>query len=207
MEKILIVDDNPTDRFVQQKMLESKYSVRVAETPFEAEDIIKEWQPDVIVIDYAMPDMNGIQAIQHFKEKLNYDSIYLILTGLDDINIATEAIRQGAYDYLVKPLISTIFNNKIKNCMDYKKLLKAAKEKVATAAIERIILSIYYELKPIYDNISKIIETLKVDKKDKGFSELMRNLEELSVYINKLGNLDEESKKEFVENILVHYLK
>ena len=124
MEKVLIIDDNPTDRFVQKRMLEPKYEVKVAQDPYEAEGIIKEWQPDIVVIDYAMPKMNGIQAIKFFKEKVKYDGIYLMLTGLDDINIATEAIRGGAYDYIVKPLVSEVFNHKIRNCINYRKLLK-----------------------------------------------------------------------------------
>jgi DNA-binding NtrC family response regulator len=206
MEKILIIDDNPTDRFIQQKMLESQYDVKVSPNPIEGGDIIREWKPDIIVIDYAMPEMNGIQAIKFFREKLKYDGIYLILTGLDDINIATEAIRQGAYDYLVKPLVSTIFNHKIKNCMNYRRLLSIEKEKIANAAVERIILSIYYEMKPIYESLLELSEKLIADSKSKDYMALKKGLDELGDNINKLGDLDENTKKEYVENILSYYL-
>ncbi|MFC1855894.1 response regulator [Thermodesulfobacteriota bacterium] len=205
LEKILIIDDNPTDRFIQQKMLESQYDVRVASNPTEGGEIMSEWHPEIVVVDYAMPEMNGIQAIKYFKEKMKYDAIYLILTGLDDINIATEAIRRGAYDYLVKPLVSTIFNHKIKNCINYRKLLKSEKEKVASAAVERVILSIFYELKPIYDNLQDLID--KQDSKIKEIPEVKHTLERLNGTIKKLGDLDEHTKSEYVDSILSYYLK
>jgi len=205
MEKILIIDDNPTDRFIQQKMLESQYDVRVASNPAEGGDIIKNWGPDIIVVDYAMPEMNGIQAIRMYKEKMKYDGIYLILTGLDDINIATEAIRRGAYDYLVKPLVSTIFNHKIKNCMNYRRLMKTEKEKIANAAVERIILAVYYELKPIYDKLASVMEY--VPEKELNLENLKKYLDKLGRNIEKLSNMDSTTKQEFVDSILSYYLK
>ena len=205
MEKILIVDDNPTDRFIQEKMLENQYEVKVAATPNEGAAIINEWQPDIIVVDYAMPEMNGIQAIRMYKEKMNYDGIYLILTGLDDINIATEAVRSGAYDYLVKPLVATIFNHKIKNCMNYRKLVQAEKEKVASAVVERIILSIYYEIKPIYDNLKNVLGKLSLEPERLNI--LKENIDNLGKSISKLENLDNSTKQEYVENILSYYVK
>ena len=207
MEKVLIIDDNPTDRFIQQKMLESQYETKVAASHMEGAEIIKQWQPDIIIVDYAMPEMNGIQAIKYYKEKLNYDGIYLILTGLDDINIATEAIRRGAYDYLVKPLVSTIFNNKVRNCMNYRKLLKSEKEKIANVAIETIILSIFYEMKPLCEKLNEVTDLVLAKGKDNDLLEVKKYLDKLCATVNKLGNLDEHSKKEYVESILEYYLK
>jgi chemosensory pili system protein ChpA (sensor histidine kinase/response regulator)/putative two-component system response regulator len=207
MEKILIIDDNPTDRFIQQKMLEAHYDVHVASNPMDGADIIRDWHPDIIVVDYAMPEMNGIQAIKYYKQKMKYDGIYLILTGLDDINIATEAIRRGAYDYLVKPLVSTIFNHKIKNCVNYRKLLKSEREKIANAAIERIILTIYYEMKPIHEKLNEITEKLLAKNGGKDLANLKKYLDNLGNNINKLGDLDKTTKKEYVDNILSYYLE
>ncbi len=208
MEKVLIIDDNPTDRFVQKRMLEHHYDVKVTEDPIHGGKVIKEWSPDIVVVDYAMPEMNGVQAIKYFKEKIGYNGIILILTGLDDVNIATEAIRRGAYDYLVKPLVQEIFNHKIKNCMNYKKLLQAENEKIANAAVEKIILTLYYDLKPIYERLHEFVKKGVSDKKmtDEGLTEMKESVDKLGSIIKKLGGLDQATKKEYVESILEYYL-
>lgn len=208
MEKVLIIDDNPTDRFIQQKMLESQYEVKVTASPIKGKEIIMDWRPDIIIVDYAMPEMNGIAAIKHYKEKMKYDGIYLILTGLDDINIATEAIRMGAYDYLVKPLVSEIFSNKIKNCMNYRKLQQHEDAKIVSAAIERIILSIYYDMKPIYEQIEVCAKNISADAghQSKECITLLDLINKLGISINNLAEMDQPTKKEYIESILNHYM-
>ncbi len=209
MEKVLIIDDNPTDRIVQQKMLEQQYDVKVSASPFDAKDIITDWNPDVIVIDYAMPRINGIQAIKYLKEKTSYKGIFLILTGLDDVNIATEAIRQGAYDYLVKPLVPEIFNHKIKNCSKYSELLNGRNEEISSVTVERVILAIFHELKPHLDQIvslrDKVCACSGVNNDE--IDAFKEHLAYLNDFVSKLGELNQSSQKEYAENILAHYLK
>ena len=106
---ILLVDDSATDRFIYRRYLktESKYQYTFieAETGQEAFDLYREHQPDIILLDYMLPDIDGLEWLSQLQQN-NLTSSAIVLTGQGDENIAVQFIKMGAVDYFVKNRIT-----------------------------------------------------------------------------------------------------
>jgi len=102
-QKILVVDDERKIRLILTQILSDEgYSVRTAENGEEAIAAVDEFDPDLILMDQNMPGIDGIEAMTRIKEK-NPDRTIIIITAYASIPLAVEAVKKGAYDYLVKP--------------------------------------------------------------------------------------------------------
>ncbi len=106
--RVLIMDDEPDVRKVARMTLEKAgYEVMEAEDGEKAIEEIKRGENpvmmDVIICDIRMPKINGVEAIKYFQS--NYPSKPLIvMTGHPDLEMATNFMKQGIVDYLVKPV-------------------------------------------------------------------------------------------------------
>src|SRR5215831_18256070 len=102
-ENILVVDDEEAIREVVSTMLESKgYRCTVAHNGRAAQDHIKRTTPDLILSDMIMPEMDGIKLLEWVRE-FDPDVLVIMVTAIHDISTVFEAIRCGAYDYILKP--------------------------------------------------------------------------------------------------------
>lgn len=106
MAKILIVDDSPTEVHVLQTMLEKNgHEVVVAKSGEEGIDVAKQVMPDLVLMDVVMPGMNGFQATRQLSKQEATASIpVIIVTTKDQETDKVWAMRQGARDYIVKPV-------------------------------------------------------------------------------------------------------
>ena len=103
IENILVVDDEEAIREVVSTMLESKgYRCTVAHNGRVAQEHIKRTPPDLILSDMIMPEMDGIKLLEWVRE-FDPDVPVIMVTAIHDISTALEAIRRGAYDYILKP--------------------------------------------------------------------------------------------------------
>jgi DNA-binding NtrC family response regulator len=102
--KILIVDDAAESREGLAEMVSAwGHRPRVAADGREALRIAAEQSPDVLVSDLVMPGMDGIDLLRSLRDE-HPECVAVILTGQGTIDVAVEAIRKGAYDFIVKPL-------------------------------------------------------------------------------------------------------
>jgi putative nucleotidyltransferase with HDIG domain len=103
LEQILVVDDEEAIREVVSTMLESKgYRCTAVSNGRAAQDQVKKSTPDLVLSDMIMPEMDGIKLLDWIRE---YDPEVpvIMVTAIHDISTALEAIRRGAYDYILKP--------------------------------------------------------------------------------------------------------
>jgi len=103
IENILVVDDEEAIREVVSTMLESKgYHCTAVSNGRAAQDIVKRTTPDLVLSDMIMPEMDGIKLLEWLRQ---YDPEIpvIMVTAIHDISTALEAIRRGAYDYILKP--------------------------------------------------------------------------------------------------------
>jgi len=103
MGHILIVDDQPDIcwglKRIAEQLGHTAESVALAE---EAISRAVSTRPDVIIMDVRLPGMSGLQAMQELKQK-GWDGPVVVITAYGDLEVAVEAIRQGAFEYLTKP--------------------------------------------------------------------------------------------------------
>ena len=101
---ILIVDDDARVRTsLAQALRDSASDVRVAEDGTRALGALAETPVDLIITDVRMPEMNGLELLRLIKERAPETAVVL-MTAFDDLPTIATAMREGAEDFLVKPL-------------------------------------------------------------------------------------------------------
>ncbi len=104
--KVLIVDDEPAQRLLLSMTLQSEGSETVeAENGVEALSILKR-DPSIriVITDLNMPEMNGLELIEHIRNNDIHYTYIIVLTSLDDRDSLLKALTLGADDYLSKPV-------------------------------------------------------------------------------------------------------
>jgi len=101
-ETILVIDDELAPRESIRMVLKDQYAVTTASGAIEGIDRIEVDPVDLIVMDIKMPKMDGITALQEIKKK-HPDTEVILLTAYASLETARDAIRFGAFDYLIKP--------------------------------------------------------------------------------------------------------
>jgi two-component system, NtrC family, response regulator HydG len=104
MKKVLIIDDDPTFLMMLKNFLEKKgFIARGGISANDALNILKKERFDIILLDFKLPDKNGIDLLKDIKE-INLEVPVLLMTSYADIKTAVTAIKMGAYDYVSKPV-------------------------------------------------------------------------------------------------------
>ncbi|MBL7136304.1 MAG: sigma-54-dependent Fis family transcriptional regulator [Candidatus Marinimicrobia bacterium] len=103
LKKILVVDDEPDMRWILTNVLKKKgYRVITADDGKKAVQKVIENDPDIILLDIRMPEMDGIQVLEKVRE-INPSTQVIIITAFADVKNAVQAMKLGAHDYLIKP--------------------------------------------------------------------------------------------------------
>ncbi|MBU0729253.1 MAG: sigma-54 dependent transcriptional regulator [Proteobacteria bacterium] len=103
-KKILVVDDDREIRiFLFEVLKGAGYDVEVAEDGLMALELIERNTPDLVIADIRMPQMDGIKLLQKIKAKAPQLPV-MIITGYASIETAVQAMKAGAFDYIIKPL-------------------------------------------------------------------------------------------------------
>lgn len=102
--KILAVDDDAfTLEFLQLSLQTVGYEILTASLGSEGLQIAKEERPDLILSDLRLPDMDGMELLQRFKEVLPETEV-IVISGFGAVDIAVEATKQGAFYFVEKPV-------------------------------------------------------------------------------------------------------
>jgi twitching motility two-component system response regulator PilH len=115
VKKILVVDDSPTERhFLTEMLAKAGYSVIIADSGEQAIEVAKKEIPDLILMDVVMPGMNGYQVTRTItREELTRHIPVIMCTSKGQETDRIWGMRQGAHDYLVKPIDSATLLGKI----------------------------------------------------------------------------------------------
>lgn len=104
MSKVLVVDDDPAMREVLRIRLQKwGHSVRTCEDGCQAVQEVSAWDPDVVVTDLVMPGQNGLELLQQLKST-GEDRAVILITAHGEVDKAVEAMKQGATDFVTKPV-------------------------------------------------------------------------------------------------------
>lgn len=103
MNDILIVDDNEDLLLnLSSAFKREGYNTLTANNGQKALKSFKDKSPDITLLDMRLPDMNGIQLLEEMK-KINKNSSIIMVTAVDDVKNAVNAMKKGAFDYITKP--------------------------------------------------------------------------------------------------------
>jgi DNA-binding NtrC family response regulator len=120
--KILIAEDNKLNRENLLELLTiSGYEVKAAENGKEAMDALVEEKFDLVITDLKMPQADGLELLKFAKE-MNPESVVIMVTGYGTVNSAVEAMKFGAFDYIIKPLKDDIVKLTVARALSYVRL-------------------------------------------------------------------------------------
>jgi two-component system response regulator AtoC len=106
MRRVLVVDDEENLRLVIRSFLKrSGYEVEAASSGEDALGLVESFGPDVILTDVRMPKMGGLDLLATLKAKGN-EATVIVMSAYGNVDLAIEAMKAGAYDYVQKPFKS-----------------------------------------------------------------------------------------------------
>ena len=143
MKSILIIDDDPLIRKTLSSHLTKRgFDIFQAEDGEDGLEKFIENPPDLVILDIRLPDINGLDLLSEIKEK-NKAACVVIMTAYDDMKTTVEAMKSGAFEYLVKPLDYVELDLTVDKAFQVKKLEDKlsylVKEKQKEYTIDNII--------------------------------------------------------------------
>ena len=127
-ERVLLVDDEEEYlEIMSERMRARDIDVTTSTSAREALDMIATGSFDAVIMDFMMPEMNGIEALKAIKEK-NPEMQIILLTGHATVEKTVEAMKAGAMDLIEKPADLDALSEKIKNAHNQKALIVAKKD-------------------------------------------------------------------------------
>jgi two-component system repressor protein LuxO len=121
---ILLIEDNvPLARVYTEYMRAESCRVVHVETGGEALSELARSVPDAVVLDLKLPDMDGLEILRQITENA-LDTSVVVITAHGSVNTAVDAMRQGAFDFIVKPFNAARLNVTLRNALERKKLAR-----------------------------------------------------------------------------------
>jgi DNA-binding NtrC family response regulator len=160
--KVLIVDDEKVIRDSLELLLKDEgYK---ADTSADGEDAlqkIKQEDYDIVITDIKMPKLDGIELMQKARD-VSPNSFFIIMTAYASVNTAIEALRKGAYDYLIKPVEFDDVILRLKRLITYKNLAAeniSLRQRYSTEAGFQNIIGKSESMKKVFDLILRVSAT------------------------------------------------
>lgn len=123
MQTILIVDDDKSIRYSLKRMLEDSFTVWTAQNGEEALQQVRGNSPDLIIMDIKMPGRTGIEVLQEIR-RIDPKSLVILMTAYGTTETAIEAMKYGAFDYIVKPFPIPQMKELVEKAISLRKLMK-----------------------------------------------------------------------------------
>jgi DNA-binding NtrC family response regulator len=162
MEKILIIDDEQVNRVVLRQVLGKEgYQISEAEDGPQGLEIVKTDPPDLVLTDFRMPGMNGLEVLAEIQ-KINQQIPVIVLTAFGDVALTIKSIQVGAFDYIEKPFNPIQLKITVHNALNSVRLSNSLNEVIYNTASsesmlqDNILVGKTPAMKEIFKNIGRI---------------------------------------------------
>ncbi|MCP4295000.1 MAG: response regulator [Proteobacteria bacterium] len=145
----------------------------ISQSVVEAEEMIEILQPDLVLLDIYFPDGNGIDLLWKIRSKYK-DTDIILITAAKEIKIVQEAIRGGVFDYIIKPVIFSRFQNTLNKFLDYRKKISNI-QTVDQRNLDELLHPEDKEIIPHSENMPKGIDPITLVKITKEMELVIEN--------------------------------
>jgi putative PEP-CTERM system response regulator len=159
VKSILIVDDEIGARESLKMVFKDEFDVLLAKNAEEAFLQMKEQDPDIILLDILLPDLDGLKVLERMKRE-DPDAIVIMITATRTVRTAVEAMKLGAYDYVTKPF-------------DVDELRLIVNRALSNQALQK-------EVKYLRDRIDERFDFGKMIGKSKGMKHVFHMIEQVA---------------------------
>jgi len=183
MSRILIIDDEPAIRRAMHGILENEgYTITEASSALEALPMLNDNVFDAIFCDIKMPQMDGIEFLE--KAQTVTDAPIIIISGHGTIDIAVDAIKKGAYDFIEKPMDLNRMLITLRNALDKNRLVNETKKLRNVVSKQYEMIGNSWTMNELYTMIQRVAPTnarvLILGENGTGKELVARQLHELS---------------------------
>jgi two-component system, NtrC family, response regulator AtoC len=156
---ILVADDDASIRSLLKQLLSDEgYSVVEATTGTEVVDKVKETNPDLVIMDVRMPELDGIEALSKLKVSSPKTSV-LIMTAFGSSNNAIRAMELGAFDYITKPFELDKISHTVKRVIEYRDLtseVQVLRDEISSLVQTERIVGNSPAMQEVYKTVGKV---------------------------------------------------
>ncbi|NIP38502.1 MAG: response regulator [Candidatus Dadabacteria bacterium] len=200
-ESILIVDDLESIRFLLQDILTTlRYNCELAKDGSECIKKCNSTQYDLIMLDFYMPNLNGLETIEILNMN-NIDTSILMLSSSKDIDDVKTALKLGAYDYIFKPFEIKDIEATVKRGIERTKLLR--ENKYYQQQLEKKVLDQTNEMMALYaDTLEGMVLALDLREQETGYHSY--RVTEYTLHLATQLNLPNEQLSIIVKGALLH---
>ncbi|MSN27390.1 MAG: response regulator [Geobacter sp.] len=160
--KILVIDDDTSlRRVLEYNLQEEMYDVQAASSGEEGLYLFGKSQPDLVITDMKMSGMDGLMVLKSIKER-SPETLVIIITAFGTVDVAVEAIKAGAYDYITKPFNRDALKLTVKKALQFSGLAeenKRLKSELSDKADFRSIVGSSKDMEKIFQIIRKVADT------------------------------------------------
>ena len=156
---ILVADDDASIRSLLKQLLSDEgYSVVEATTGNEVVEKVKDTNPDLVIMDVRMPELDGIEALSKLKVSSPKTSV-LIMTAFGSSNNAIRAMELGAFDYITKPFELDKISHTVRRVIEYRDLtseVQVLRDEISSLVQTERIVGNSPAMQEVYKTVGKV---------------------------------------------------
>jgi two-component system NtrC family response regulator len=160
--KILIIDDDTSlRRVVEYNLQEAGYQVLPAASGEEGLCLFAEEAPALVITDMKMPGMDGMQLLKAVKER-SPETLVIVITAFGTVDVAVEAMKAGAYDYITKPFNRDELRLTVAKALQFRGLTaenRRLKDELSDKADYRTIIGSSKGMERVFEIVRKVADT------------------------------------------------
>lgn len=205
--KILIVEDEPDTAYILGLLLKkNNFDIKIAQNGSEALEVLKNFVPQVILADWNMPVMSGIELCEKVKENEKYRLIYyIILTARSTLQDRVKGLDVGADDFLLKPIENQELLARIRTGMRIHNLQNELHKIAHSKALIEMATTIGHKINNPLSSLILSIENIKNELKDKNlekefnddFKIMLESIKKIQALANDLKHLEQPELIEY----------
>jgi DNA-binding response OmpR family regulator len=208
-ESILVVDDDNYIRVILQKRLSAfGYTIHTAVDGTTGLAAAKEFQPDLIISDWTMPNMNGLEMCRKIKddEQMRY-AYFILLTAKDTQDDKIEAIEGGSDDFLTKPFNDRELLARVRAGLRISRLQKEISALQHEKAVTELAITLGHEINNPLGIMMLMLQVIQRKKSSLPISEIQKEVEtcitngkRMAEIVKKLTTLESPQFKPYLKN-------
>jgi DNA-binding NtrC family response regulator len=160
--KILLIDDDTSlRRVLEYNLLEEGYEVQPASSGEEGLYLFGQSQPNLVITDVKMTGMDGLMVLKSIKER-SPETVVIIITAFGAVDMAVEAMRAGAFDFITKPFNRDTLKLTVRKALQFNNLTEENKRLKGALSDQfdlRTIVGNSPEMEKVFDVVRKVADT------------------------------------------------
>ena len=160
--KILVIDDDTSlRRVIEYNLQEAGYDVTLAASGEDGLRLFAEVTPALVITDMKMPGMDGMQLLKGVK-KLSPDALVIMITAFGTVDVAVEAMKSGAYDYITKPFSRDALRLTVAKALQFRGLSdenRRLKDELSEKVDYRTIVGSSKIMERVFEVVRKVADT------------------------------------------------